>query len=241
MKDTNRTVRYYFLTLALRSAVFAALTVWAVRSPARFDGWMEAGLSRFTPLTAVWLVLMGSMIVRFFPSRWESLGCQKEFAARFRPTGSDLAPEETRAADRGALWVMLSWAVVNGLIFGARWQGLISERFLVCLTGFYGVCDVVCILFFCPFQAWMMHNRCCTTCRIYNWDYLMMCTPLLGMGGILARSACALALALLVRWEWTYFHHRARFFESSNEALRCGECQERLCRCKRALANGRKR
>ena len=27
----------------------------------------------------------------------------------------------------------------------------------------------------------MMHNRCCTTCRIYDWDYLMLCTPLLAL------------------------------------------------------------
>ena len=47
---------------------------------------------------------------------------------------------------------------------------------LVCL--FYGVCDMICILFFCPFQSWFLKNKCCCTCRIYNWDYAMMFTPL---------------------------------------------------------------
>lgn len=242
--DNDRTVRYYLLTLALRTAVFAALAVWAVIAPGRFDGWLSAGLSRFTPLTAVWLALMGSMILRLIPSPWESLGCQKEFAGRFRPTGDTPEPPEIRRANRGALWVLLSWAALNAPVLLAYGRDWLSGRFLVCLTGFYGVCDIVCILFFCPFQSWMMHNRCCTTCRIYNWDYAMMCTPLLALGGVLALSACALALFLLVRWEWTYLRRRERFFQCSNQALDCGACRERLCRYKRALGRrtpGRRR
>lgn len=234
-KPQDRTVRYYLLTLLLRGAVLALLILWAVRTPERFDAWLSAGL-RPTPLTAVWLALMLSMALRLLPSRRESLGCQKEFAARFRPTGRAVPREEIRAADRGALWVLLSWAALNGAFLLAHWRGRLSGRFLVCLAGFYGVCDIVCILFFCPFQAWMMHNRCCTTCRIYNWDYAMLCTPLLALKGPLSLSACALALAVLLRWEWTYRRRRERFFACSNAALDCGACQERLCRYKRALA-----
>ena len=64
----------------------------------------------------------------------------------------------------------------------------------------------------------------------------MLCTPLLGLRGILALSACLVALVLLIRWEAAYRRHRERFFESGNEALRCAGCQEHLCRYKRALA-----
>ena len=232
----NRTRAYYVLMLALRCAVFLLLLFWAAVRPGAFDGWLAAGPGAFTPLTVVWLALMLSMALRFFPSRWESLGCQKEFAGRFRPTGREVPLAEVRKADRGALWVLLFWVAANGAFPLAHGRGWLSDRFLVCLAGFYGVCDIVCILFFCPFQAWMMGNRCCTTCRIYNWDYLMLCTPLLGLRGILARCACALALVLLIRWEVTYRRHRERFFESGNGALRCAGCQEHLCRYKRALA-----
>ena len=240
MGKSSRTVRYYFVTLAVRAAVFVLLAGYALRAPARFDGDLAAGLTRFTPLTAVWLALMGSMALRLFPSRWESLGGQKEFAGRFRPTGEMPEPEAVREAERGALRVLLSWVALNAPLLLAHGRGWLSGRFLVCLAAFYGVCDIVCILFFCPFQVWMMHNRCCTTCRIYNWDYLMMCTPLLGLRGLLSASACLLALGLLVRWEVTYRRRRERFFENSNEALRCSRCRERLCRCKRALAGSRR-
>ena len=236
MHASNRTRHYYLACLAARAAAFGFLVVYALRFPNRFDADLSAASLRFTPLTAVWLALMLSMLFRLFPSRVESLGCQKEFAGRFRPTGKAPSAQEVRQANRGALWVLLSWLALNALVFLAYAWGWINQRFLVCLAGFYGVCDIVCILFFCPFQSWMMRNRCCTTCRIYNWDYLMLCTPLLGVRGLFSLSACLLALGILVRWEWTYHRRRERFFVSSNDALRCDQCQEHLCRYKRALS-----
>ena len=236
MHASNRTRHYYLACLAARAAAFGFLVVYALRFPNRFDADLSAASLRFTPLTAVWLALMLSMLFRLFPSRVESLGCQKEFAGRFRPTGKAPSAQEVRQANRGALWVLLSWLALNALVFLAYAWGWINQRFLVCLTGFYGVCDIICILFFCPFQSWMMHNRCCITCRIYNWDYAMMCTPLLGVAGPLSLSACLLAAAVLVRWEFTYLRHQERFFVSSNDALRCDQCHEHLCRYKRALS-----
>ena len=239
MTGSNRTRHYYLACLAARLAAFGFLAAYALRFPGRFDADLRADPFHLTPLTVVWLALMASMLFRFFPSRVESLGCQKEFPGRFRPTGTAPDREEIHRADRGALWVLLSWLALNALVYLAWGQGWVNRRFLVCLAGFYGVCDIICILFFCPFQAWMMHNRCCTTCRIYNWDYLMICTPLLGIPGPLSLSACLLALALVVRWELTYHRRRERFFVSSNDALRCDQCREHLCRYKRALASRR--
>ena len=236
MKHPDRTRHYYLACLVARTAAFALLIVYAVCAPDAFSAGLAAGPLYLSPLTILWWLLMLSMAIRFFPSRMESMGCQKEFASRFRPTGKPPSPEEVHKADLGALWELLSWAAVNALFFLAHWRGWINDRFMVCLTGFYGVCDIICILFFCPFQVWMMHNRCCATCRIYNWDYLMMCTPLMCLDGFLAAAACGMALVLFLRWEITYLRRRERFFQSANEALRCDQCQEHLCAYKRAMA-----
>lgn len=241
MRASNRTRHYYLACLLARITAFAFLVCYSLHSPRQFDADLRADPFHLTPLTVVWAALILSMLFRLFPSRVESLGCQKEFAGRFRPTGKSPSMEEVRQADRGALWVLLSWLALNALVLLAYAWGWVNQRFLVCLAGFYGVCDIICILFFCPFQSWMMHNRCCTTCRVYNWDYLMICTPLLAIRGPLSLSACLLALVLVVRWELTYHRRRERFFVSSNEALRCDRCQEHLCRYKRALAAHRPR
>lgn len=237
MKASNPRPRaYYIACLLARTTAFLFLVGYALAAPEAFLKDLTAGPLQLTPLTAVWGLLMLSMILRFFPSKWESLGCQKEFPGRFRPTGAAPSQEELRNTDRGALWVLLSWVALNALFYLGYWRGVLGNRFMVCLAGFYGVCDIICILFFCPFQAWMMHNRCCTTCRIFNWDYMMICTPLLViLKSPLILSACVLAAVLVLRWELTYRSRARYFFESSNRALRCAECQEHLCKYKRAL------
>lgn len=236
MNRSSKTRNYYLNTLWCRTLAFVILLTYALCCPERFSSDLTISPFRLTPLTIVWLLLMGSMLLRFFPSRFESLGCQKEFSRRFRPTETAVSQAEIKQADRGALWVALSWLALNGFFYLIYALRLADQRFMVCLAGFYGVCDIICILFFCPFQAWMMHNRCCTTCRIFNWDYLMICTPLMVLPGPLARSACLLSVILFLRWEITYRRRRDRFFESANSALRCSQCQEHLCKYKRALA-----
>ena len=236
MNRSSKTRNYYLNTLWCRTLAFAVLAAYALCDAERFLSDLTASPLRLSPLTLVWLLLMLSMLLRFFPSRLESLGCQKEFSRRFSPTGNAVSPEEIRKADRGALWVALSWLALNGVFWLLYFLGITDRRFMVCLAAFYGVCDIICILFFCPFQAWMMRNRCCTTCRIFNWDYIMICTPLMALTGPMARAACLLSVALLLRWEITYRHKKERFFESSNSNLRCSQCQEQLCKYKRALS-----
>jgi len=227
--------RYYLAALAARTAAFLALVIYAMLDPAGFEDSLSLPW-RWTPVTVAWLALMASMLLRLFPSRWESIGSQKLFQGRFRPTGKPLPKEEAREADRGAWKVLLLWAAVNALFLLGQARGWIGRRFLVCLAGFYGVCDIVCILFYCPFQMWLMHNRCCTVCRIFDWDYLMICTPLLRMGGPLCVSACVLAAVIFLRWEFLCHWRAERFFQTANQALQCRECQEHLCRYKRALS-----
>lgn len=238
MNSSNRlryTRQFYIACLLARSAAFLFLVGYALILPDSFQADLSSGPFHITPLTAVWILLMLSMISRFFPSKVESLGCQKEFSGRFRPTGEQPSKQDVRYANRGAILVLLSWLALNAVFYFGYWNGILGARFMVCLAGFYGVCDIICILFFCPFQSWMMHNRCCTTCRIFNWDYIMICTPLMVLRSPLVLSACILSVILLLRWEITHYRHPEYFYESSNRSTRCNECQEQLCKYKRAL------
>jgi hypothetical protein len=99
---------------------------------------------------------------------------------------------------------------------------------------------MICILFFCPFQTWFLKNKCCAACRIYNWDYAMMFTPLFFVRRDYAWSLLVLSVALLIRWEITFYRHPERFSENTNEYLQCKNCQERLCSHKKQLIALRK-
>lgn len=80
-----------------------------------------------------------------------------------------------------------------------------------------------------------MKNKCCSTCRMYNWDYAMMFTPLFFIRKPYSWSLLALSVALLIRWEITFYLHPERFSEKTNDYLQCKNCTEKLCAHKKQL------
>ena len=74
-----------------------------------------------------------------------------------------------------------------------------------------------------------MKNKCCTTCRIFNWDHLMMFTPMLFIKGFYSYSLILLAFGVFAVWEICVFLYPERFWENSNMALKCSECTDKLC------------
>jgi hypothetical protein len=183
-------------------------------------------------LDITWTVIAMEMILRFFPSRFESPGCQKQFARTYIKSGST----EVIIPDNNAtMLVALIWIVFNGIFGVLHMLHILDDGIMILLCSAYSVCDMICILFFCPFQTWFMKNKCCSACRIYNWDYAMMFTPLFFVRRVYAWSLLALSVALLVRWEITFFRHPERFSEKTNEYLRCQNCTEKLCTHKKQL------
>ena len=112
---------------------------------------------------------------------------------------------------------------------------ILDDGIMLLLCSAYSVCDMICILFFCPFQSWFLKNKCCCTCRIYNWDYAMMFTPLFFVRRAYAWSLLLLSVLLLIRWEITFYRHPERFSEKTNRYLDCSNCSEKLCRHKKQL------
>ena len=224
---------WHYFKLVFRSLMFlAGLAVYILH---RIEGSGEAGITRYAPvLLFLWVMYAISMTLRFFPSPTESMGCQKQFKHNFRPMPAG-KHGFVKPRKHGTTMVALSWLLLNGAIGLIYYLGWIDKGILFLISLAYGVCDMVCILFFCPFQTWMMKNKCCNTCRIYNWDYAMMFTPMLFVGGFWAWSLMIMSLVLMARWEITFFRHPERFLESCNDSLSCRNCQEKLCSHKKQL------
>lgn len=184
-------------------------------------------------LSLIWIVFVVEMTLRFFPSKLESKGCQKQFVKNHTPTHSKIITEEHQWW-RTAI-VVFSWLLLNAGIAVLYFTGVIDRGIMILISLLYSVCDMICILFFCPFQSWMLKNKCCGSCRIYNWDYAMMFTPFVFIGGFYAWSLLGLSLGLLIRWEITYRRHTERFYPSTNVYLSCANCKEKLCTHKTQL------
>ena len=197
-------------------------------------------------LCVIWLVYFVEMVLRFFPSKYESMGCQKQFTRNYSPREGTVGIPDRQPWQR-TLLVFGSWVALNGAIAALYYFGIIDKGILILVSLAYGVCDMICILFFCPFQTWMMKNKCCASCRIYNWDYAMMFTPFLflvrnlfiaedvALSDWFAWSLLVLSLILLLRWEVTYRLHPERFYASTNTCLSCENCPEKLCAHKTQL------
>lgn len=217
----------HYVKLALRLVLFVAVFVGYLLN--RTDV-----LTYYAILPAVvWVLFVFEMFLRFFPSKLESMGCQKQFERNFEPIPDSKTPINQSwkiTALVAALWLALN-AIVGALYF----FGILDKGILILVALAYSVCDIICILFFCPFQTWIIKNRCCTTCRIYNWDFAMMFTPLVFIPGIYTYSLLGFALALLVRWEVGYRLHPERFSAATNGCLDCSRCEEKLCSHKTQL------
>ncbi len=224
---------FHYIRLVYRSALFLLLLVSYVSYRLHAGEAVTDALERRPLILSVtWAVFVAEMVLRFFPSKLESPGCQKQFAKNYVRSGStEIAIEDNNAT----VLVALIWIVFNGVFGALHMAGVLDDGEMLLLCAAYSVCDMICILFFCPFQSWFLKNKCCSTCRIYNWDYAMMFTPLFFVRRSYSWSLLALSVALLLRWEITFYRHPERFSEKTNAYLRCENCSEKLCAHKRQL------
>ena len=223
----------HYIRLLYRSAIFVTLLVAYILYRVKDGVDITTRLEEYPfAIVLTWLVFVVEMVLRFFPSKLESPGCQKQFSRNYIKTGkTDIEIQD----NNGTALVLIIWILFN-MVFGfLNMKGILDDGIMILLCSAYSVCDMICILFFCPFQSWIMRNKCCSVCRIYNWDYAMMFTPLFFVERSYLWSLLLLSFALLIRWEITFYRHPERFSENTNEYLKCKNCTEKLCTHKRQL------
>lgn len=228
--------RRHVLSLALRIILLAAAVYFFFSDNEKqgFDALLRRGYYGVF-LYIVWAVLVAGMLLRLIPNKRVAVGARKHYK-RTQKTGT-AAPNEQISTiikrnrlHKGAIASALAWVVLNSVVLTAlSLCNLMTPAAAVVLTLLYSVCDEVCILFFCPFQVFFLRNRCCTQCRIHNWDYLMMCTPMILFTSAYSMSLLLLSAAVVIRWEAALRKNPQLFMAETNENLRCDRCDDRLC------------
>lgn len=189
---------------------------------------------QFTLLHIIWIIWTVSMIMQVVPTRnLVSIGSQKQFGVHYIDTEIPYCPDtlkhHTKQSGLGAIKVLLLWLALTAVIGVLKKASVIDNRLLLVIITVFYVCDLICVLFWCPFKEWIMKNRCCNTCRIFNWDYFMMFLPGIFCKGFFTISLLAMSLITLAIWEIYNLKHPERFWEGSNDAIKCRNCTEYLC------------
>jgi len=230
----SRVRRRYFLRLAGRIVVLLICAFLCLSSPEQFDilsGWNF--FQKFSLLHILWVIWMIDMLVQLLPiSRQVPLGSQKLFKTRFEPIREKFSREALKqyiiTTTRAAFWVLLIWTALIACIGVLYAMGILNRTAVFMISVVFYVCDLICVLIWCPFRL-IMKNRCCTTCRIFNWDHLMMFTPMLFVDSFYTWSLLGVAIAVWVLWEACVLLFPERFWEHTNVALQCSQCTDKLC------------
>lgn len=230
----SRTRKIYIARLVWRCLVFVICTLLYLFHPESFA--VLNGFQFFktlSPLHLLWIIWVMDMFLQIIPIKNKlPLGSQKLFANHFKPIREKVNYEALRhyivSTTKAAYKVFLLWCLLIAAIGVLYYTGVLDKANLFMISVLFYVCDLICVLIWCPFRL-ILKNCCCTTCRIFNWDHLMMFSPLIFMGGFYAGSLVAMAAVAWLVWELCVMMYPERFWDHSNEALKCSECTDKLC------------
>ena len=230
----SRLYIYHYLKLAFRALLFiTAIILYVTNKSTGPSRPLDEIKSHPIFWGIVWIFFVVGMVMRIFPSKFETIGCQKQLKRNYIPT-DEKKPSLT--SWKSTFLLTVCWIGLN-LIFGILYFfGIFDAGMLILISLAYSVCDIVCILFFCPIRDWFLKNKCCADCRIYNWDYAMMFTPLVFIPHLYTWSLLGLSLVLLLIWEITYKLYPERFAKNTNASLACQNCKEKPCRHKKRIS-----
>ena len=226
--------KIYFAKLIFRIIIlFASLVLFFV-APGQFDivnGWNF--FKEFSVFHILWIIWMFGMVTQLIPVKNIALGSQKIFKEKFHPAlhkllDWDQLKDYMKKTGKAAGKVLAIWTALIAMLSALKHFKVLENKHLFLVSIAFYVCDLICVLIWCPFRL-IIGNKCCTTCRIFNWDHLMMFTPMLWVGSFFSISLIVMSVVVFLVWEiWIYLYPE-RFWENSNMALKCSECTDKLC------------
>lgn len=233
MTVLSTVTKRYLMDFAFRLTVFLLVGAAYLLHPQWLD--FTAGGEGWLLRLLLWVAVLCSMLVQLNPNSGLTTGCLKQYPSRFEPLPSYDVQKLNKAVKEqnwGAIKVAVVWLGVN-LAFGILYHlKRLTLPTLVLFCALCFLCDLVCVLFFCPFQTFLMGNRCCVNCRIFAWGSWMMAAPLMYIPHWYAQSLFWTGVLVFLVWETRYRRYPERFWFGSNRLLQCAHCTEQLCRYK---------
>lgn len=237
----TRMLTRYIVKLVLRIIIFLSVLIFYIFNRSTLNDYlMTPFFAGIRPTHFLWAVYIGLMLLHLFPIEFLSMALRKKQVKNFQVV-EDHSKEElkqfVKKQNKSALIIMIIWLSFNS-IFGCLYHlHFLNRADMLMLTTTFFLCDYICILFFCPFRTFIMKNKCCVNCRIYDWGHFMMFTPMMFVGSFFSLSLFLVALMVLLNWELIYAFYPERFWSGSNQTLQCANCKDKTCQMKNKLNN----
>ncbi len=230
----SKTRKKYILRLIGRILILVICILLYIFKPETYNiltGWNF--FESLSILHILWIIWVIDMILQIIPIKNKlPLGSQKLFKNRFKASDITISFDKLKSylisTTKAAFKVFIIWSLLTIIIGLLYIFNILSIEIVFLISVLFYVCDLICVLVWCPFRL-IMKNKCCTTCRIFNWDHLMMFSPLIFIGGFYAISLFILAFIAWLIWELCVLIFPERFSEMTNVSLKCSECTDKLC------------
>lgn len=159
----------HYYKLFFRSALFIIALVIYIYDRLNGNAHLFTKLSTHPLILAIiWVVFTIEMILRFFPSKIESRGCQKQFKQNFVPSPENHKNSVTVEAHvppkHSTLMVLSFWVILNGLIGVLYFNNIIDKGILFLIALAYSICDMICILHPERFEESTNYHLACANC-----------------------------------------------------------------------------
>ena len=230
----SRTRKRYILMLVFRCFALSFCVWLFFARPEEFTVIGKGGFfHHFSLLHVLFIVWIFDMLIQLLPVRnIVPLGSQKHLKIRFMEIKDKInykaMKDYVTSTTKAAYKVFLLWVVLLAVLAVLYYTRVIDDSWLYLISVIFYVCDLICVLIWCPFRL-IIGSRCCTTCRIYNWDHLMMFTPIMFIGSLYSTVLVVMALVIFAVWEACFMMYPERFWDKSNDALKCSNCTDKLC------------
>ncbi len=225
---------YYYGKAILGIIAIAVFGYMYLQNPEYLNFISEA---RWIGVDIFWVILLIDLSWRFIPGKFHHIGQQKHLKCNFTPTkayeeNGGLTAKELnlkRTMDKRAVFALGAFFLMNAIWLVFYILGIFRPQELFGLMLLYFIGDMICAFGFCPFRMIFLRHRCCNVCRIYNWDSLMLVTPLMLVPSFYSWSLGVIAIVYTIVWEVSYYKHPERFYGSSNATLGCNNCKHGMC------------
>jgi len=175
----------------------------------------------------LWVYLMYEMIIVLVPKFNNYSYSGKIFKRHFieaETYSKEKLDKFTKRNTKKAINAFIFWGILNSIIGYVYIKCNLSPIYMYLLFLFYYWSDMFCVNIWCPFHKFIVKNKCCNECRIYNWGHIMYLTPLIFIPTFWTYSLVLVGIIVFIQWEYMNKKYPERFSPISNKSLRCNEC-----------------